>query len=87
MDADYVGMLLTDGRFTDIGQKRFYASRIYDRETYIKWQRSKSFIGDAMDEDMLEEFLEKVEKEISEFFPDGIIKEEFKYDLIYGRRR
>lgn len=87
MNADYVGMLFADGRFTDIGQKRFYASRTYNRETYIKWQRSKSFIGDAMDEDMLEEFLEKVQKEISRFFPDGIITEEFKYDLIYGRRK
>ncbi len=40
-----------------------------------------------MDEDMLEEFLEKVEKEITGFFPDGVITEEFKYDLIYGRRK
>jgi ubiquinone/menaquinone biosynthesis C-methylase UbiE len=86
MDADYVGMLLGDGRFTDIGQKRFYSSRIYDLDTYIRWQRSKSFIGDAMEEDMLEEFLEKVSKEINRFFPDGVITEEFKYDLIYGRR-
>jgi ubiquinone/menaquinone biosynthesis C-methylase UbiE len=87
MDADYVGMLLADGRFDDIGQRRFYSSKTYDPDTYIKWQRSKSFIGDAMEEDMLEEFLDRVQKEMTRFFPDGIITEEFKYDLIYGRRK
>lgn len=87
MDADYVGMLLGDGRFADIGQRRFYSSCTFAPETYIKWQRSKSFIGDAMDEEMLEEFLEEVEEKISGFFPDGKIVEDFKYDLIYGRRK
>lgn len=87
MDADYVGMLLNDGRFCDIGQKRFYASKTYDMETYIKWQRSKSFIGDAMEPDMLEQFLQQVEDGIPQFFPDGIITEEFKYDLICARKK
>lgn len=87
MDADYVGMLMADGRFEDIGQRRFYSTCTFGLETYIKWQRSKSFIGDAMDEEVLEEFLKKVEDKISGFFPDGKIVEEFKYDLIFGRRK
>jgi hypothetical protein len=87
MDADYVGMLLNDGRFQDIGQKRFYGSKIYDMKTYIHWQRSKSYIGDAMEEDILETFLQQVENGIGQFFPDGIIKEEFKYDLIWARKK
>ncbi len=86
MDADYVGMLIADGRFTEIGMKRFYDSKTFDLRTYIRWQRSKSFIGDAMEEDMLEEFLVKVEDGMRRFFPDGVITEEFKYDLVYGRR-
>ena len=86
MDADYVGMLIADGRFTDIGQKRFYGSKTYDLETYIKWQRSKSFIGDAMEPDLLDEFLVKVEQNIPTFFPDGVIVEEFKYDVVWGRK-
>jgi ubiquinone/menaquinone biosynthesis C-methylase UbiE len=84
MDADYVGMLFNDGRFHDIGMKRFYGSKTYDLETYIRWQRSKSFIGDAMDEDILETFLQQVENGIGQYFPDGIIKEEFKYDLVWA---
>lgn len=87
MDADYVGMLFDDGSYDDIGQKRFYSSRTYDPVSYLKWQRSKSFIGDAMDEYMLEEFLEKVERAMQQFFPDGKIVEDFKYDLIYGRKK
>ena len=87
MDADYVRMLIEDGRYRDIGQKRFYASKTFDLPTYIKWQRSKSFIGDAIDEATLDEFLEKVEQAMQQYFPDGIITEEFKYDLIYGRKR
>jgi len=87
MDADYAGMLIQDGNFTDIGQKRFFASKTYDLPTYIRWQRSKSFIGDAMDESMLDEFLEKVERAMQRFFPEDIITEDFKYDLIYGRRK
>jgi ubiquinone/menaquinone biosynthesis C-methylase UbiE len=87
MDADYVGMLLNDGRFTDIGQKRFYSAKTYDMETYLRWQRSKSFIGDAMEPDMLDDFLNRVETGIRAFFPDGIITEEFKYDLVWARKR
>lgn len=87
MDADYIGMLLNDGRFHDIGQKRFYSLKTYDLETYIRWQRSKSFIGDAMEADILENFLQQVENGIGQFFPDGIIKEEFKYDVIWARKR
>ncbi|MEE9553613.1 MAG: methyltransferase domain-containing protein [candidate division Zixibacteria bacterium] len=87
MDADYVGMLVKNGGYTDIGQKRFYGSKTYDLPTYIRWQRSKSFIGDAMDENMLEEFLQKVETAMQQYFPDGIITEDFKYDLIYGRKK
>ena len=87
MDADYAGMLIQDRGYEDIGQRRFFASKIYDLPTYIRWQRSKSFIGDAMDENMLDEFLEKVERAMQRFFPDDIITEEFKYDLIYGRKK
>jgi SAM-dependent methyltransferase len=87
MDADYVGMLINDRRFCDIGQKRFYASKTYDMETYIKWQRSKSFIGDAMEPDILEDFLQQVENGVRQFFPDDIIMEEFKYDLIWARKK
>jgi ubiquinone/menaquinone biosynthesis C-methylase UbiE len=87
MDADYIGMLINDGRFCDIGQKRFYGTKIYDMDTYIKWQRSKSFIGDAMEPDMLEDFLRQVETGVREFFPDGVITEEFKYDLVWAKRK
>jgi ubiquinone/menaquinone biosynthesis C-methylase UbiE len=87
MDADYVGMLLNDGRFCDIGQKRFYAQKTYDTDTYIRWQRSKSFIGDAMEPDILDDFLSQVEDGIRQFFPDGNIVEEFKYDLVWARRK
>lgn len=87
MDADYVGMLMEDGGFSEIGQKRFYASRTYDLATYIKWQRSKSFIGDAMDEDVLDEFLQEVETAMLQFFPSGKITEDFKYDLVYARKK
>jgi len=87
MDADYVGMLLDDGRFYGIGQKRFYHTKQYDLETYIRWQRSKSFIGDAMEPDILEDFLQQVENGIGQYFPDGIITEEFKYDLIWARKK
>lgn len=87
MDADYIGMLVKNGGYTDIGQKRFYGSETYDLPTYIRWQRSKSFIGDAMDENILEEFLLKVERAMQQYFPDGVITEDFKYDLIYGRKK
>ncbi len=87
MDADYAGMLLDDGRYHDIGQKRFYGTKKYDLPAYIRWQRSKSFIGDAMDENMLEEFLQEVERGMQQFFPDGEIVEEFKYDLVHARRK
>lgn len=87
MDADYVQMLIDDGGYSDIGQKRFYKSKTYDLPTYIRWQRSKSFIGDAMDENMLDEFLEKVDRAMQHFFPDGVISEDFKYDLVYGRKK
>lgn len=40
-----------------------------------------------MDSIMLEEFLEKIEKAMKRFFPDGSIREGFKYDLIYGCRK
>jgi ubiquinone/menaquinone biosynthesis C-methylase UbiE len=87
MDADYMGMLISDGRFNEFGQKRFYADKSYDMQTYLRWQRSKSFIGDAMEPDILDDFLCEVERGIGQFFPDGIITEEFKYDLVWGRRR
>jgi len=86
MDADYIGMLVDDGRFRDIEQRRFYGSKAYDLGTYIKWQRSKSFIGDAMEPDILEDFLKLVEDRVSRFFPNGTIVEEFKYDLVWARR-
>jgi len=87
MDADYMGMLIADGRFHDFGQKRFYGVQSYNLPTYIKWQRSKSFVGDAMEPDILEDFLCEVERGIEQFFPNGIITEEFKYDLVWARRR
>lgn len=86
MDSDYAGMLLDDDRFAEVGQRKFYSSKDYDLETYIKWQRSKSFIGDSMEPDALEEFLREVECEMKLLFPNGIITEEFKYDLIWARR-
>jgi ubiquinone/menaquinone biosynthesis C-methylase UbiE len=87
MDADYAAMLLDDGRFCDIGQKRFCATKVYDLETYLRWQRSKSFIGDAMEADILDRFLSQVENGMRAFFPDGVITEEFKYDLIWARKK
>ncbi|HBC46482.1 MAG TPA: hypothetical protein DEO84_04400 [candidate division Zixibacteria bacterium] len=87
MDSDYVEMLHNDGRFVDIGQKRYYGSKTYDMETFLRWQRSKSFIGDAMEPDILDDFLSQVERGISQFFPDGNIFEEFKYDLIWARKQ
>lgn len=87
MDADYMGMLVSDGRFHDFGQRRFYGTKTFDLPTYIKWQRSKSFIGDAMEPDILEDFLQEVEQGIEQYFPDGVITEEFKYDLVWARKR
>ena len=87
MDADYEGMLARDGRFRDIGRKRFYGSKTYNLPSYIRWQRSKSFIGDAMDEYMLEEFLQEVEQAMQQYFPDGEIIEDFKYDLVYANKK
>lgn len=87
MDADYVKMFVNDGRFFDIGQKRFYGSKTYNMETYLRWQRSKSFIGGAMEPDILDDFLDQVELGIRGFFPDGNITEDFKYDLIWARKR
>jgi ubiquinone/menaquinone biosynthesis C-methylase UbiE len=87
MDSDYMGMLISDGRFRDLGQRRFYGAKSFDMPTYIKWQRSKSFIGDAMEPDILDDFLREVETGIRQFFPNGVITEEFKYDLIWARKR
>jgi SAM-dependent methyltransferase len=87
IDADYVGMLYDDGRFAEIGEKRFYGCKTYDIETYLRWQRSKSFIGDAMEPDILDDFLSQVERGIYQFFPDGNITEEFRYDLVWARKR
>lgn len=86
MDADYVRMLHDDGHFCELGQKRFYGSRTYNLETYLRWQRSKSFIGDAMEPDILDDFLSRVENGIRMFFPDGNIREEFKYDVVWAHR-
>jgi SAM-dependent methyltransferase len=87
MDADYVGMLTDDGRFDDIGERVFYDSKSFDLDTYIRWQRSKSFIGDALEPDLLDEFLQKVRAKLPAFFPNGVIVEEFKYDLVWGRKK
>lgn len=87
MDSDYTEILLADGNFCNIGQKKFWDFKTFDLDTYIKWQRSKSFIGDAMDSEELDEFLAKVKSGILKFFPNGIITEEFSYDLIYARKR
>jgi ubiquinone/menaquinone biosynthesis C-methylase UbiE len=87
MDANYVGMIIEDGHFTDIGQQRFYGSTTFDFDTYIKWQRSKSFVGDAMETEELEQFLHSVKSGIKQFFPDGRITEEFKYDLVFAKRK
>jgi ubiquinone/menaquinone biosynthesis C-methylase UbiE len=87
MDANYVEMLVDDDRFYDIGQKRFYSSKSYNLEAYLRWQRSKSYIGGAMEPDILDDFLNQVESGMRQFFPDGIITEEFKYDVVWARRR
>jgi ubiquinone/menaquinone biosynthesis C-methylase UbiE len=86
MDINYVEMLLGDGRFREIGQKRFYSSQNYSLEKYLRWQRSKSYIGDAMEPDILDDFLNQVESGMRQFFPDGTITEEFKFDVIWARK-
>ena len=87
MDSDYAEVLLADGNFFDIGSKQFWDSKAFDLDLYLKWQRSKSFIGDAMEPEVLNEFLSKIKTGIVKFFPNRIITEEFSYDLIYARKR
>jgi hypothetical protein len=40
-----------------------------------------------MEPDILDDFLSQVERGIDQFFPDGNIIEEFKYDLIWARKQ
>jgi ubiquinone/menaquinone biosynthesis C-methylase UbiE len=87
MDSDYEDILLADGNFCEIDSRQFWDFKTFDLDLYLKWQRSKSFIGDAMESDELDEFLGRVKTGILKFFPNGIITEEFTYDLIYARKK
>jgi ubiquinone/menaquinone biosynthesis C-methylase UbiE len=86
MDLDYIEMLENHGNFRDIGKRNFFETKAFDLETYIRWQKSKSFIGDAMEPEVLDEFLKKVKSGIVRYFPNGIIRQDLEYELIYARR-
>jgi len=79
MDYDWREILTAHGRFADI--KDFAAECVYkyNIQDYLKLQRSKSYIGDAIPMEALAKFMAEAESMLTSMYPDNIVPEEMQF--------
>lgn len=80
-DTDFAAALAS--YFADVTTVEFRWTRTLDRDTYITWLRSKSYV--AALGDRLEEFLAAERASLAAAFPDGDVREPFRTRLVLAQ--
>lgn len=82
MDYNWQSIIVKHGGFENIS---FFHSRAridYKMDDYVKFQRSKSYIGDSMSESKIMKWCSEALKILKNIYPDGIVAEKVEYFYI-----
>jgi len=79
MDYDWPDILKEHGGFSGISKFETEHILKYSKADYLKLQRSKSYIGDALKETELTRFINEFGEILTQEFPDGIVQERLQY--------
>ncbi len=82
MDYDWMKTLSNHGGFDWLQSYSIDHELKYALADYLKLQRSKSYIGDAMSPDLISKYFKKAEKILLGYFPDGEIVEQMTYQYV-----
>ena len=79
MDYDWADIIKKHRGFTQINEFETVHTWDYSRDDYLKLQRSKSYVGDALSQKQLDNFMQKYGEILDQKFPEGIVKETLEY--------
>jgi len=82
MNYDWNQIILDHGGFRDLESCSINHVLKYSIPDYLKLQRSKSYVGDAMTAESMEMFFNEAEDILNDYYPDGEILEKMTYQYV-----
>ncbi|MCP4584099.1 MAG: class I SAM-dependent methyltransferase [candidate division Zixibacteria bacterium] len=79
MDYDWPEILISHSGFADIDKFAAECVIKYSIADYLKLQRSKSYVGDAMSPEVLARYFIEGGAILSDEYPDGVVPEEMQF--------
>ncbi len=86
MDHDWRKIISVHGGFDNIDDFATECVYKYDIQDYLKLQRSKSYIGDAMPPGILDKFMNEAESMLQNMYPDNIVPEEMQFYYVSAQK-
>ncbi|OQX91572.1 MAG: hypothetical protein B6D58_07390 [candidate division Zixibacteria bacterium 4484_95] len=86
MDYDWLTIIAKEGGFSDIIYNETDCVLKYSVDDYLKLQRSKSYIGDALSLGDLKHFMREGKTVLENEYPDGVVKERMTFRYVWATR-
>jgi len=84
MDYDWPTIIGQHGGFTDIGYNETDCVLKYPVDDYLRLQRSKSYVGDALSLEALKNFMKDSRTVLEDEYPDGVVKERMTFRYVWA---
>lgn len=86
MDYDWPTIIAKHGGFTDIGYNETDCVLKYPVDDYLRLQRSKSYVGDALSLEALNNFMKDSRTILKDEYLDGVVKERMTFRYVWATK-
>lgn len=79
MDYDWQAIIKEHGHFDNLNTFETTCTPDYSIDDYLRLQRSKSYVGDAMTAENIDLWYNRAARILGEVYPDSVVKEKMEY--------